>query len=196
MPKRLLIANRGEIAIRIARTAADLGVGSVAVYADDDAASLHVRAADEAVSLGRTGVPAYLDIEGMIGAARSAGCDAIHPGYGFLSENADFARACEAAGLVFVGPRPESLSVFGDKAAARALAESCGVPLLAGISRPVTLDEAQAFLASLGAGGAVMLKAVAGGGGRGMRPVSDPADLPAAFEQATSEPKATSMWRS
>ncbi|MFN7418713.1 MAG: biotin carboxylase N-terminal domain-containing protein, partial [Alphaproteobacteria bacterium] len=187
MPKRLLIANRGEIAIRIARTAADMGVGTVAVYAEDDAASLHVRVADEAVALGRTGVPAYLDIEGMIAAARSAGCDAIHPGYGFLSENADFARACEAAGLTFVGPRPESLRLFGDKAAARALAESCGIPLLSGISRPVSLAEAQAFLASLGKGGAVMLKAVAGGGGRGMRPVIDAAELPQAFERAASE---------
>ncbi len=189
MPKRLLIANRGEIAIRIARTAADLGVETVAVHADDDAASLHVRAADKAVDLGKTGVPAYLDIGGLVAAARAAECDAVHPGYGFLSENAGFAEACEATGLIFVGPRPESLRVFGDKAAARALAESCGVPLLAGISRPVTLDEAQAFLASLGAGGAVMLKAVAGGGGRGMRPVSDPADLAAAFERATSEAK-------
>ncbi|MCA6236444.1 MAG: carbamoyl-phosphate synthase large subunit, partial [Phenylobacterium sp.] len=187
MPKRLLIANRGEIAIRIARTAADMGVGTVAVYAEDDAASLHVRVADEAVALGRTGVPAYLDIEGVIAAARSAGCDAIHPGYGFLSENADFARACEAAGLTFVGPRPESLRLFGDKAAARALAESCGIPLLSGISRPVSLAEAQAFLSSLGKGGAVMLKAVAGGGGRGMRPVTDAAELPQAFERAASE---------
>ncbi|MCA3708813.1 MAG: carbamoyl-phosphate synthase large subunit, partial [Phenylobacterium sp.] len=187
MPKRLLIANRGEIAIRIARTAADMGVGTVAVYAEDDAASLHVRVADEAVALGRTGVPAYLDIEGVIAAARSAGCDAIHPGYGFLSENADFARACEAAGLTFVGPRPESLRLFGDKAAARALAESCGIPLPSGISRPVSLAEAQAFLASLGKGGAVMLKAVAGGGGRGMRPVTDAAELPQAFERAASE---------
>lgn len=187
MPKRLLIANRGEIAIRIARTASDMGIGTVAVYADDDAASLHVRAADAAVGLGKTGVPAYLDIEGMIAAARSEGCDAIHPGYGFLSENAVFAEACEAAGLAFVGPHPESLQVFGDKAAARALAGRCGVPLLAGISRPVSLEEAQAFLAGLGDGGAVMLKAVAGGGGRGMRPVSDPADLAQAFERATSE---------
>ncbi|MCA6287680.1 MAG: carbamoyl-phosphate synthase large subunit, partial [Phenylobacterium sp.] len=156
MPKRLLIANRGEIAIRIARTAADLRVETVAVHADDDAASLHVRAADKAVDLRKTGVPAYLDIGGLVAAARAAECDAVHPGYGFLSENAGFAEACEATGLIFVGPRPESLRVFGDKAAARALAESCGVPLLAGISRPVTLDEAQAFLASLGAGGAVM----------------------------------------
>jgi acetyl/propionyl-CoA carboxylase alpha subunit/acetyl-CoA carboxylase carboxyltransferase component len=189
MPKRLLIANRGEIAIRIARTASDLGVETVAVHAEDDAASLHVRAADEAVDLGKTGVPAYLDIEGMVAAARAAGCDAVHPGYGFLSENAGFAEACEAAGLIFVGPRPESLRMFGDKAAARALAETCGVPLLAGISRPVSLEEAQAFMAGLGAGGAIMLKAVAGGGGRGMRPVSDPAELAAAFERAASEAK-------
>ncbi|MCA6231273.1 MAG: carbamoyl-phosphate synthase large subunit [Phenylobacterium sp.] len=189
MPKRLLIANRGEIAIRIARTAADLGVETVAVYASDDAASLHVRAADAAVDLGKTGVPAYLDIEGLVAVATAAGCDAVHPGYGFLSENAGFAEACEAAGLVFVGPRPESLRIFGDKAAARALAETCGVPLLAGISRPVSLEEAQAFMAGLGAGGAIMLKAVAGGGGRGMRPVSDPAALAAAFERAASEAK-------
>ncbi|MFM8939314.1 MAG: carboxyl transferase domain-containing protein [Phenylobacterium sp.] len=187
MPKRLLIANRGEIAIRIARTAADLGVGTVAVHADDDAASLHVRAADAAIDLGKTGVAAYLDIEGLVAAARASGCDAVHPGYGFLSENAGFAEACEAAGLVFVGPRPDSLRVFGDKAAARALAETCGVPLLAGISRPVSLEEAQAFLAGLGPGGAVMLKAVAGGGGRGMRPVTEAGELPQAFERAASE---------
>ena len=110
MPKRLLIANRGEIAIRIARTAADLGVGTVAVHAEDDAASLHVRAADEAVNLGRTGVPAYLDIEGMVAAAKAKGCDAVHPGYGFLSENAGFAEACEAAGLTFVGPGPTAFA--------------------------------------------------------------------------------------
>ena len=187
MPRRLLIANRGEIAIRIARTAGDLGVGTVAVYAQDDAASLHVRMADTALPLPAAGVPAYLDGAALIAAARDSDCDAVHPGYGFLSENADFAAACEAAGLTFIGPRPASLRQFGDKAAARALAEASGVPLLAGVSRAVSLDEARAFLGSLGPGGAVMLKAVAGGGGRGMRPVVDAADLPAAFERATSE---------
>jgi acetyl/propionyl-CoA carboxylase alpha subunit len=182
MPKSLLIANRGEIAVRIARTAADLGVTTVAVYAEDDAASLHTRQADQAVSLGTAGVPAYLDGANIIAIARAAGCDAVHPGYGFLSEN--------AAGLTFVGPSPETLRVFGDKAAARALAERCGVPLLAGISRAVTLEEARAFLESLGDGGSVMLKAVAGGGGRGMRPVLSPADLEQAFARASSEAQA------
>jgi acetyl/propionyl-CoA carboxylase alpha subunit len=187
MPRSLLIANRGEIAVRIARTAGDLGVETVAVYAEDDAASLHTREADRAVSLGAAGVPAYLDGANIIAIARQAGCDAIHPGYGFLSESGAFAGACEQAGLTFVGPSPETLAVFGDKAAARALAQRCGVPLLAGISRAVTLAEARDFLQGLGPGGAVMLKAVAGGGGRGMRPVTSLADLGAAFERASSE---------
>jgi len=187
MIARLLIANRGEIAIRIARAAADLGIGTVAVYADDDAKSLHTRMADQAVSLGAVGVPAYLDGAKVIAIAREHGCDAIHPGYGFLSENAAFGAAVEAAGLTFVGPTPETLSTFGDKARARALAETVGAPLMKGVSRPVTLEEAEGFLEGLGAGGAVMLKAVAGGGGRGMRPVTSLADLKSAFERAASE---------
>jgi acetyl/propionyl-CoA carboxylase alpha subunit len=187
MPRSLLIANRGEIAVRIARTAADLGVETVAVYAEDDADSLHVRQADRAVGLPAAGVPAYLDGAAIIAAAKEAGCDAVHPGYGFLSESAAFGRACQDAGLVFVGPAPETLEVFGDKAAARALAQRCGVPLLAGSSTPVTAAQARDFLAGLGAGGAVMLKAVAGGGGRGMRPVTALADLDEAFARASSE---------
>src|ERR1700761_2422843 len=187
MPTSLLIANRGEIAVRIARTAADLGVETVAVYAEDDAASLHTREADRAVALAGAGVPAYLDGARLVAAAQAAGCDAVHPGYGFLSESGAFAAACERAGLTFVGPTPDTLEIFGDKAAARALAERCGVPVLAGISAAVTLAEARDFLAGLGPGGAIMLKAVAGGGGRGMRPVTDPADLEQAFERASSE---------
>jgi acetyl/propionyl-CoA carboxylase alpha subunit len=187
MPKSLLIANRGEIAVRIARTAGDLGVQTVAVYAEDDAACLHTREADRAVSLGAAGVPAYLDADAIIAAAQVAGCDAVHPGYGFLSESAAFAAACEQAGLTFVGPAPETLATFGDKAAARALAERSGVPLLAGISAAVTVGEARDFLASLGPGGAVMLKAVAGGGGRGMRPVTSLAGLDQAYARAESE---------
>src|ERR1700722_5155425 len=187
MPESLLIANRGEIAVRIARTAGDLGVETVAVYAEDDAASLHTRAADRAVALPAAGVPAYLDGAAIIAAAQAAGCGAVHPGYGFLSENGAFAAACEQAGLTFVGPTPETLEIFGDKAAARVLAERCGVPVLAGISAAVTLEEARDFLAGLGPGGAIMLKAVAGGGGRGMRPVTSLADLDQAFARAASE---------
>jgi acetyl/propionyl-CoA carboxylase alpha subunit/acetyl-CoA carboxylase carboxyltransferase component len=185
--KKLLIANRGEIAIRIARSAAELGLATVAVYAEDDSASLHTRLADEAVALKGVGAAAYLDIEGVIGAARTSGCDAVHPGYGFLSENAAFARACAEAGLVFVGPAPETLALFGDKTAALGLAASLHIPTLPGTRHATGLDEAEAFLARLGPGGAVMLKALAGGGGRGMRPVSDPADLAAAFERCRSE---------
>jgi acetyl/propionyl-CoA carboxylase alpha subunit len=190
MPRRLLIANRGEIAIRIARTAGDLGVETVAIYAEDDAASLHTRTADRAINLGAPGVPAYLDGAHIIAVAQEAECDAVHPGYGFLSENAAFAEACAAAGITFVGPTPDALRVFGDKAQARALAERSGVPLLRGISRPVSLEEAKAFFESLGAGGAVMLKAVAGGGGRGMRAVERLEDLEAAFTRAASEAQA------
>jgi acetyl/propionyl-CoA carboxylase alpha subunit/acetyl-CoA carboxylase carboxyltransferase component len=182
--KKLLIANRGEIAVRIARTAAEMGIATVAVFSQDDAASLHVRRADEAVALKSAGPAAYLDIAGIVEAARQSGCDAVHPGYGFLSENAGFARACAAAGLIFVGPSPETLDLFGDKARARALAAGCGVPVLEGVEG---LKEAQALLAQHGA---VMVKAVAGGGGRGMRPVASADELEAAFVRCASEAKA------
>jgi acetyl/propionyl-CoA carboxylase alpha subunit/acetyl-CoA carboxylase carboxyltransferase component len=185
--KKLLIANRGEIAIRIARTAAEMGLATVAVYAEDDAASLHTRMADEAVALKGVGAAAYLDIEGIIAAARSSGCDAAHPGYGFLSENAAFARACANAKVTFVGPAAETLALFGDKTAALGLAGSLHIPTLPGTRHATPLEEAEAFLASLGPGGAVMLKALAGGGGRGMRPVSDPQGLAEAYERCRSE---------
>jgi acetyl/propionyl-CoA carboxylase alpha subunit/acetyl-CoA carboxylase carboxyltransferase component len=187
MLKDVLIANRGEIAIRIARTAADLGIAATAVYADDDSASLHTRQADRALALGAAGAAAYLDAEKIIALAKEGGCDAIHPGYGFLSENADFAQACLDAGLVFVGPSPATLRQFGDKAQARALAERQGVPTPTGVSRAVSLDEARGFLEGLGPGGAVMLKALAGGGGRGMRPVTRVEDLEEAFARCASE---------
>src|SRR5271165_3909389 len=168
--KKLLIANRGEIAIRVARTAAEMGVATVAVYSEDDAASLHTRKADTALPLKGSGPAAYLDRDQIIAVAKEAGADAVHPGYGFLSENAAFARVCAEGGLIFVGPAPETLDLFGDKAAARALAAHCGVPILPGTQGATSLEEAGKFLAGLGAGGAVMVKAVAGGGGRGMRP--------------------------
>ncbi|MBU0808600.1 MAG: carbamoyl-phosphate synthase large subunit [Gammaproteobacteria bacterium] len=183
----LLIANRGEIAIRIARAASELGIRCVAVYAEDDAASLHVRQADSAVALSGRGVAAYLDMDQLIAIAQAQGCDAVHPGYGFLAENAEFARRCKAAGLCFVGPSSEVLQLFGDKAAARALAERCAVPLVAGINRPISLAEAHGFFAEHGA---VMLKALAGGGGRGMRPVFAASELDEAFARCQSEARA------
>ncbi|MGE4323094.1 MAG: carboxyl transferase domain-containing protein [Sphingobium sp.] len=183
---RLLIANRGEIAIRIARAAADMGIETVAVHATDDAASRHVRAADAVVALPGRGVAAYLDAGALLDAAVGAGCDAVHPGYGFLAEDAAFAAGCAARGLRFVGPDPESLATLGDKTAARALAARLGVPLLAGTDHAVTLEEAQAFLHGAGRGGA-MLKALAGGGGRGMRIVESAEALPDLYARCASE---------
>ena len=188
--RRILIANRGEIAIRIARTAAEMGLASVAVHPADDAHSLHVRRADAALLLPGQGPAAYLDIEALVQAARDAGCDAVHPGYGFLSENADFARACAEAGLTFIGPSPETLALFGDKARARALSREAGAPVLPGTDGATTLEEATAFLAGLGGGASVMVKALAGGGGRGMRPAASPEELAVAFARCASEAQA------
>ncbi|MCZ6463461.1 MAG: ATP-grasp domain-containing protein [Proteobacteria bacterium] len=183
----LLVANRGEIAIRILRAAAELGMRAVAVHSEDDARSLHTRMADECHPLAGTGAAAYLDAEQLVALASRLGCEAIHPGYGFLSEDAAFARRCAAEGIRFVGPPPAVLELFGDKVRARALAERCGVPVLPGTGGATTLDEARAFLASLGAGGQVMIKAVAGAGGRGMRAVRDPEELEPAYERCRSE---------
>jgi acetyl/propionyl-CoA carboxylase alpha subunit len=183
----LLIANRGEAAIRIARTAADMQIPTVAVHSLDDAQSLHVRAADAAAALQASGPAAYLDAGEIVRLAVEHGCDAVHPGYGFLSESAEFARRCAEAGLRFVGPAPDTLELFGDKAAARRFARECGMPVLPGFDAPVTAEEARGFFEGMGPGGAVMLKAVAGGGGRGMRPVHRLEDLEAAFELCSSE---------
>jgi len=188
--KKLLIANRGEIAIRIARAAGESGIATVAIYPADDAASLHIRAADEAREIPGHGARAYLDIEAVIAAAKATGCDALHPGYGFLSENASLARRCTEEKISFVGPSPEALDLFGDKASAKALAKKCGVPIIPGTAGATTLDEAKAFFASLGSGAAVMIKAIAGGGGRGMRVVEDAAKLEEAYARCQSEAKA------
>jgi acetyl/propionyl-CoA carboxylase alpha subunit len=183
----LLIANRGEIAIRLIRGAAEMGLRTVAVYSEDDADSLHTRKADEARPLGGTGVAAYLDGERILAVAKEAGCDAIHPGYGFLSENAAFARRCAEEGLTFVGPGPDTLELFGDKVKARALAERSGVPVLPGTAGPVSVGEARDFLNSLGKGQAMMIKAVAGGGGRGTRAVERMEDVDEAYARCQSE---------
>ena len=190
MATKLLVANRGEIAIRVMRAAAEMGLRTVAVFSADDANSLHTRKADAAVALRGAGAAAYLDGDQIIAAARSAGCDAIHPGYGFLSENADFARRCAQAGLTFIGPRPEVLELFGDKVQARALAERAGVPVLPGTPGATTLEQARAFFKSIGDGGAMMIKAVVGGGGRGMRPVTRADELEEAYTRCRSEARA------
>lgn len=186
----LLIANRGEIAVRIARAAADLGIRAVAVHSQDDAASLHVRKADAAYPLPARGPAAYLDIERILAVAKEAGCDAVHPGYGFLSENPAFARRCAEEGLRFVGPRPDLLALLGDKARARQMAARCGVPIPAGTMAATTLEEARDFLRGLGAGGAIMIKALAGGGGRGIRVVRSDAEIGDSFARCQSEARA------
>jgi len=190
-PDRLLIANRGEIAIRIIRAAAEMGIHTLAVFPDDDATSLHTRKADEAHRLNGAGAAAYLDGEQIIALAKEAACDAIHPGYGFLSENAGFARRCAIEGITFVGPRAETLELFGDKVQARALAERCGVPILRGTSGATSLDDARDFFSSLGAGASMMIKAVAGGGGRGMRAVSRLEEIEEAYKRCQSEARAS-----
>ncbi|WP_406165892.1 carboxyl transferase domain-containing protein [Streptomyces sp. NBC_00996] len=172
----VLVANRGEIAVRVLRAASELGLRTVAVYADGD--DPHLRRADEAVPL-----KDYLDADAIVTAARNTGCAFLHPGYGFLSEDAAFARRCAAAGITFVGPSPEVLDLFGDKARARALAVRLQVPVLPGTDGAATLDEAREFLA----GGPLMIKAVGGGGGRGMRVVRSDRELAEAWERCRSE---------
>jgi acetyl/propionyl-CoA carboxylase alpha subunit/acetyl-CoA carboxylase carboxyltransferase component len=182
--EKLLIANRGEIAIRIARAAHELDIDTVAIHSEDDGSSLHTRATNESIELNNRGVAAYLDIDQIVDTALAAGCDAIHPGYGFLAENADFARALEAAGIVFVGPSSEQLALFGDKLSARALAAELDVPLAPATEGAATIKEVEAFLSEHRA---IMIKAVAGGGGRGMRAVLQGDDVAAVFERCQSE---------
>ena len=186
---KILIANRGEIAVRLIRAVHDMDIQSVAIFSQDDAQALHVQLAGHAVALAETGPSAYLNMDNVIAIAQAQGCDAIHPGYGFLSERADFAQACAQAGLVFIGPDPAHLQLFGDKASARQLALSCGVSLMPGLNHAVTLQEVQAFFAAQ-QGAGVMIKAIGGGGGRGMRAVFKAEDLPEAFARCTSEARA------
>jgi acetyl-CoA carboxylase biotin carboxylase subunit len=179
--QKVLIANRGEIALRVIRTVREMGIRSVAVYSDADRASLHVRKADEAAHIGASpSSESYLNIDRIIEAARRHGADAIHPGYGFLSENARFAQACEDAGLTFIGPSSQSIALMGSKTEARRVAKAGGAPIVPGTDSEIT-----AFARDTGF--PVMLKAVAGGGGKGMRRVDREVDLAAAFDAASSE---------
>ena len=185
----ILIANRGEISIRIARAAAELGIRSVAIYSEDDKASLHTKMADDAILVPGSGAKAYLDISAIILAAQEMGCDALHPGYGFLSERADFAQRCEASGITFIGPSIEHLKLFGDKGKARSAAIAADVPVLKGIDRGVTLSEAEKFFDSVD--GAIIIKAVAGGGGRGTKIVEDRDALESTFVRCQFEAEAS-----
>ncbi|MEP9394953.1 carboxyl transferase domain-containing protein [Gordonia sp. VNK1] len=181
---RILVSNRGEIAVRIVRAISELGETPIAVYAADDRGATHARMADEAIELPGTGPAAYLDVDSLTAIAADCGAQMLHPGYGFLSESSDFARSLRARGIDFIGPSTGVLETFGNKTAARLLAEQAGIPVPAGSAGAVTLAEAEEFFA---AHGPVMVKAVAGGGGRGMREVRHSAELRDAYERCTSE---------
>ena len=186
MIKKILIANRGEIAVRVIRACRELGISSVAVYSVVDRAALHVRKADEAYPIGAAAArESYLNIEKILGVAKKAGADAIHPGYGFLSENAQFAEACAGAGIKFIGPSAAAMRVMGSKTSARRAVEAAGVPLVPGSSRGLSLAEAQKTAGEMGY--PVMLKAAAGGGGKGMRAVASAQELQPAYAAASSE---------
>jgi acetyl/propionyl-CoA carboxylase alpha subunit len=187
MFRRVLVANRGEIAVRIIRAIHDLGAEAVAVFSDADRGALHVRLADYAYPIGPApAVQSYLNQDAVLDAARRSGAEALHPGYGFLAENAAFARRCGAAGIVFVGPSPEAMAQMGDKVAARRLAAAVGVPTVPGTPEPVA-DDAAARAAAARIGYPLLIKAAAGGGGKGMRAVRAADDLGAALAQARSE---------
>jgi acetyl-CoA carboxylase biotin carboxylase subunit len=187
MFRKVLIANRGEIAVRVIRTLREMNIASVAVFSDADRMSLHVRMADEAEWVGPSpSAESYLRIDRILDAARRHGAEAIHPGYGFLSENADFAAACEAAGIVFIGPAAESIRRMGSKTAARQMAIAAGAPVVPGAHEALASPaEARAFARQFGY--PLLLKAVAGGGGKGMRRVDADAELDSAFRDAASE---------
>lgn len=187
MLKKLLIANRGEIAVRIIRAARDLGIATVAVYSDADATALHVQLADQAVNIGPPAAKkSYLNVAAILKAAADTGCDSVHPGYGFLAENAGFSDAVTAAGLVFVGPSGDAIRLMGDKVAARGAAHAAGVPIVPGsLGRVDSIDAGRAILTDTGF--PVMIKAAAGGGGRGIRIAQDLAAFEQAFPQAQAE---------
>jgi len=184
--RRILIANRGEIALRVIRTAQEMGIETVAVYSDADRTALHVRKASRAEYIGGSKpAESYLDAARVIEVAKRTGCDALHPGYGFLSENAEFSQACEAAGITFLGPGPEAIRSMGDKVAARNIALKAGVPLVPGLEEDVS--EERLVAAAKQVGYPVMLKAASGGGGKGIRIVTEESELLEAFRMATAE---------
>jgi len=187
--RRVLIANRGEVAVRIVRACHELGVEAVAVYSTADRDSLHVELADQAVHVGPpAAAQSYLNVPSLVAAATTTGCEAVHPGWGFLAENAAFAAACEDNDLAFVGPRPESIEVMGDKIRAKEAAAAAGVPLVPGSDGAATLEQVRSLAGEIGF--PLLLKAAAGGGGRGMRLVPDPDELESAYRTASAEAQA------
>jgi len=190
MLKRVLIANRGEIALRVLRACREMGIETVAAYSTPDAEALHVQLATQAVCIGPArAADSYLNQTALLAAAKATGCDGVHPGYGFLSENPDFADACAAAGLAFIGPSGDTIRKAGSKSAARDIMRSAGVPVPPGSNGPVSSVE-DALSAAEAVGYPVLLKASAGGGGRGIRRCDGPADLPSAYAEARAEARA------
>jgi Acetyl/propionyl-CoA carboxylase, alpha subunit len=186
MIKKVLIANRGEVAVRIIRACKELDIKTVAIYSEADINSLHIKKADEAYLIPMDPIKAYLDYNKIINIAKQSGADAIHPGYGFLSENHEFAQACIDAGLIFIGPTPEQIETFGDKVKAKKVMKSLGIPVVPGSDEPITkLDDAYDIADSIGY--PIILKAAYGGGGRGMRVVYKKEDLKQSFESAQKE---------
>jgi pyruvate carboxylase subunit A len=186
MIKKVLIANRGEVAVRIIRACKELDIKTVAIYSEADINSLHVKKADEAYLIPMDPIKAYLDYNKIINIAKQSGADAIHPGYGFLSENHEFAQACIDAGLIFIGPTPEQIETFGDKVKAKKVMKNLGIPVVPGSDEPITkLDDAYDIADSIGY--PIILKAAYGGGGRGMRVVYKKEDLKQNFESAQKE---------
>ncbi len=184
--KKLLVANRGEVATRIIRACKELGIQTVAIYSEADSKGLWVKKADEAYMIAGDPIKAYLNFYKIVDLARQTRCDAIHPGYGFLSENADFARYCERKGVIFVGPKPEHIELFGDKIASKRAMREVGVPVLPGTDEPITdVEEAKKFAKKIGF--PVIIKAAFGGGGRGMRIVRKEEDFENAFQSAYNE---------
>ncbi|MFK7980120.1 MAG: carboxyl transferase domain-containing protein [Saprospiraceae bacterium] len=184
---KLLIANRGEIAIRIINAACDLEMETVTIYSEDDKTALHTKKSEESYPLKGSGAAAYLDITQIIDVAKKSGCNYLHPGYGFLSENAQLAKACAAAGIIFVGPNSKTLKLFGNKIKARAIAKKVGIPLIPGTNEATSLKEVKGFFKSLPEGSKIMIKSMAGGGGRGMRIVSQYNAIEKAYQQCQSE---------
>ncbi len=186
MLKKVLIANRGEIAVRIVRACAEMNIRSVAIYTEPDRYALHVKRADEAYTLGPDPLAGYLDPLRIVNLALETGCDAIHPGYGFLSENAEFARLCEQQGIVFIGPKSEVIHKMGDKTQARDSMRAAGVPITPGSEGNLeNLDDALQLAGQIGY--PVMVKATSGGGGRGIRRCDTPAELKSQYPRVISE---------